>query len=358
MRQVVQHFPLLARHRPACLPLPARIRNLTGLAEQAEATRDQGTASAVLNQAALLASDTGAAEYAQRLCRDQAHIFLASGPLDGPTAIRALEPIINLGRLHTRAGAPDEARSNLAHLAEAIRTRTEATIHGVTISSRLVVDDLGRQEVLAWLWRVTLADGTRTLTTQGRWQEALEHVRAHRGIGNRMLDGRQVAVAAHLMLQDQQAATALVAATQAGEPWENDVTALLAATCRQATVGHLSEPTVQHLVHLGSREHEPGRTVFATRLALAAHAQLRAHPVTAVAAQHLQALIRRRVLAAADGYAAWDALAHLPVTGPETSALRELVDLCALGRGLPTEHRVVLDTATAIAADTIRASLR
>lgn len=358
MRQVVQYFPLLARHRPACLPLPARIRNLTSLAERAEATKDQGTASAVLNQAALLASDIGAAEYAQRLCRDQAHIFLASGPLDGPTAIRALEPIINLGRLRTRAGAPDEARSNLAHLAEAIRTRAEATVHGVTIPSPLVADDLGRQEVLAWLWRVTLADGTRTLTTQGRWQEALEHVRAHRGIGSRMLDGRQVAVAAHLMSQDHQAAVALVAATEAGEQWESDVTDLLAATCQQAMVGPLPEGAVEHLVHLGSREHLPGRTVFATRLALAVHAQLRSHEQTAAAAQQLQAFIERRVLDAADGYAARDALQHLPVAGPETRALRELMDLCALGRGLPTEHHVVLDTATAMAADTIRASLR
>lgn len=357
MRQVVQHLPLLARHRPACPPLPARVRSLTDLAEQAEAAKDQGTASAVLNQAALLASDVGAAEYAQHLCRAQAQIFLAAGHLDGPTAIRALEPVINLGRLRTRAGEPDEARSHLAHLVEAIRTRAEVTVHGVRIPAALVADDTGRQEVLVWLWRVTLADGTRSLTTQGRWQEALAYVRAHRGIGIRMLDGRQVAVAAHLMLRDHQAATAMVATTQPGEPWEKDITDLLAATCRQATVGRLAAPTVQQLVRLGSREHKPGRTVFATRLALAGHALLHAHPETAAAARQLQALIEQRALDAEDGYAARDALTSLRATSPKTAALRVLVEACALGRGLSVEHRAALNSATTKAVQTIRASL-
>jgi hypothetical protein len=251
MRQVAQHFPLLARHRPACPPLPTRIRGLTRLAEQAEATGDQGQASAVLNQAALLASDVGADAYAEHLCHQQAKTFLAARPLDGPTAIRALESVINLGRLRTRAGAPDEARTGLAHLAAAIRNRAEAAVHEVTIPVGLITDEAGHREVLAWLWRVTLADGTRTLTTQGRWQEALDHVRTHRGIGHRMLDGRQVAVVAHLMVNDPHTATALVTATQPGEPWENDVTDLLATTCQQAALDRLPEDAVQRLVHPG-----------------------------------------------------------------------------------------------------------
>jgi hypothetical protein len=357
MRQVAQHFPLLARHRPACLPLPARIRHLTSLAEQAEATRDQGTASAVLNQAALLASDVGADDYAERLCHAQAHTFLTAGPLDGPTAVRALEPVINLGRLRTRAGAPDEARTALSHLTTAIRTRAHVTVHYVSIPAALLAADDSAQHVLSWLWRVTLADGTRAFTTQGRWQEALDHVRTHRGVGERMLDGRQVAVIANLMLHDRQTASAMVTATAPGEPWENDVTTLLATICQPTADVPLAEHTVQQLVHLGNREHGQGRIVFATRLALVAHAHLRTHPHTAAAAQHLQTLIERRILDAADGYAARDALTHLPATSPDTGALRDLVDLCALGRGLPPEHRAALDTATAVALDVVRATL-
>lgn len=357
MRQVAQHFPLLARHRPACLPLPARTRHLTSLAEQAEATRDQGTASAVLNQAALLASDVGADDYAEHLCRAQAHTFLTAGPFDGPTAVRALEPVVNLGRLRTRAGAPDETRAALSNLTTAIRTRAHATVHEVSIPAALLAAEDSTRHVLSWLWRVTLADGTRTFTIQGRWQEALDHVRKHRGIGDRMLDGRQVAVIAHLMLHDHQTASAMVTATAPGEPWEDDVTGLLATVCQPTADVPLPEHTVQHLVHLGSREHGPGSTVFATRLALAAHAHLRTHPRTAAAAQQLQTLIERRILDAADGYAARDALTHLPAASADTGALRDLVDLCALGRGLPPEHRAALDTATTVALDVIRATL-
>lgn len=61
-----QRFPLVARFRPACLPLPQRIRALVDLADTAVRKADQGLASAVYNQAALIASDPGLPDLAHK----------------------------------------------------------------------------------------------------------------------------------------------------------------------------------------------------------------------------------------------------------------------------------------------------
>ncbi len=57
--RTAQRFPLVARFRPACLPLPQRVHALAELADTAVKRTDQGLASAVYNQAALIASDLG-----------------------------------------------------------------------------------------------------------------------------------------------------------------------------------------------------------------------------------------------------------------------------------------------------------
>ncbi|RMI45218.1 hypothetical protein EBN88_03520 [Streptomyces triticirhizae] len=68
------------------------------------------------------------------------------------------------------------------------------------------------------MWRVLLADGTRALTTQGHWAEALPHVEAHQGIGTRTIDDRQVAVLAALTGQDTGTAARLLAETVPATP--------------------------------------------------------------------------------------------------------------------------------------------
>ncbi|MBT2369318.1 hypothetical protein J7E88_29445 [Streptomyces sp. ISL-10] len=87
-------------------------------------------------------------------------------------------------------------------LFDAVTTRSPAQVEDIAIPAILVADADDRQVVRTWLWSVLLADGTRALTTAGRWTEALAHVEAHRGIGQRMLDGRQVAVLAALATGD------------------------------------------------------------------------------------------------------------------------------------------------------------
>lgn len=90
------------------------------------------------------------------------------------------------------AQGTDDGRQRLFTLYEAVSMGTAAQLDDVALPARFFATPEDRHEVRAWLWRVLLADGTRTFTTKGRCDEALAHIKQHRGIGKRMLDGRQV----------------------------------------------------------------------------------------------------------------------------------------------------------------------
>ncbi|MCX5258630.1 hypothetical protein OOK27_31635 [Streptomyces canus] len=357
---LARRFPLIARPRPACLPLPQRVRALAELADSAAKTGDASIASTVYNQAALIASDTGVPDMAHTLCHQHAAAYLDAAPLPGKAAIRALEPIINLARLAIRAGQYDDARRTLLQLFDAVSTNTPTTLfEDVAVPSGLTSTARDRQEVRAWLWRVLLADGTRALTTAGRWTEALAHVEAHHGIGQRMLDGRQVAVLAALTVGDTVRANSVLADTKPGEPWEVAVTDCLSIVCHR-TAGRPWQQTLQNLVtkHLGALDGDD-LTVFNTRLGLATLDlfTLPEGPEGRLAVEELH----RRAIKTSDGYAAREILAHplcaALATGREAQECRTLLTACALGAGtIPDELRDQLDHAVRTSDHTIRES--
>ncbi|MEU1286100.1 hypothetical protein [Kitasatospora sp. NPDC005856] len=324
---IAQRFPLVARHRPACLPLDARVGRLSELADTASRQNNPGLASTVFNQAALLASDLALPDYARELCHRHAALHLTRGPLPATSAIRGLEPIVNLARLHIRAGHHQRGHQLLLNLYRAVITSTEATLDGVTVPAHLTETSEQRAEVVAWLWRVVIADGTRALTTAGRWTDALHHIEAHHGIGQRILDGRQVAILAAATTGNLPGALALLAATDPGEPWENAVTTVLTALCRPGD-RHASETAIGHCLAFEPGE---GMTVFTTRIALSA---LDADP-DAPAAQSLIEQLTARTGDSADGYALRDLLAHRGVRdrleASRTSAFELALATCALG---------------------------
>ncbi|MFI6434451.1 hypothetical protein [Streptomyces sp. NPDC050759] len=358
---LARRFPLIARPRPACLPLPQRVRALAELADSAAKTGDPSMASTVYNQAALIASDTGVRDMAHTLCHQHAAAYLDAAPLPGKAAIRALEPIINLARLAIRAGQYDDGRRTLLQLFDAISTNAPTTLfEDVAVPSGLTSTARDRQEVRAWLWRVLLADGTRALTTAGRWTEALAHVEAHHGVGQRMLDGRQVAVLAALTVGDTVRANSLLADTKPGEPWEVAVTDCLSIVCHR-TAGLPWQHTLQNLVtkHLGALDGDD-MTVFNTRLGLATLDlfTLPEGPEARLAVEELH----RRAIKTSDGYAAREILAHplcaALATDREAQECRTLLTSCALGAGtIPEELRDQLDQAVRTSDHTIRESV-
>ncbi|MFE2726340.1 hypothetical protein [Kitasatospora sp. NPDC059327] len=328
---VARRFPLVARIRPACLPLDARVGRLCELADTASRQADPGLASTVFNQAALLASDLAMPDYARTLCRRHADLYLPRCPLPAMSAVRGLEPVVNLARLHIRAGRHQRGHRLLLDLHRAVTTATEAVLDGITVPAELTETDQQRAEVRAWLWRVVLADATRALTSAGRWSEALRHIEEHRGIGLRILDGRQVAVLAHATTGDLPAALALLEDTEPGDPWEDAVTAVLIALCRPGD-RRTGDHAVEHCLAL---EPDEGLTVFTTRLALTAIDT--AGPDTP-AARNLLAQLTSRTGESGDGYALRDLLTHEAARSRlrpgRRAALERALAACALDRGV------------------------
>ncbi|WP_329600179.1 hypothetical protein OIE43_44370 [Streptomyces pseudovenezuelae] len=358
---LARRFPLIARPRPACHPLPQRVRALAELADSAARTGDASMASTVYNQAALIASDTGVPAMARTLCHQHAAAYLHAAPLPGKAAIRALEPLINLARLAIRAGQYDDGRRTLLQLFDAVSTNTPITLfEDVAVPSGLTSTADDRQEVRAWLWRVLLADGTRALTTAGRWAEALTHVEAHHGVGQRMLDGRQVAVLAALTAGDTVRANSLLADTKPGESWEGAVTDCLSTVCHR-TAGLPWQQTLQNLVtkHLGALDAD-NLTVFHTQLGLATLDLFTWHEEPE--ARAVVEKLHRRTIKTSDGYAAREILAHplwaTLATDREAQKCRLLLTSCALGAGtIPDEVRDQLDHAVRTSDHTIRDSV-
>ncbi|AJC55021.1 hypothetical protein [Streptomyces sp. 769] len=356
---IAQRFPLISRFRPACLPLPRRVHALVELADTAAAKADQGLASAVYNQAALLASDLGLPDLARKMCHQHAAAYLHAAPLAGMAAIRALEPVVNLARLQIRAGNTDDGHHRLLRLYEAVSTATCAQFEGIYVPADLTANDTDRHEVRAWLWRVILADGTRTLTTAGRWADAFTHIQEHQGIGQRMLDGRQVAVLATLGHNPADAVD-LVAETAPGEPWEEAVTTCLHVVCRRALhqpADDLLTALVDNYIH---RRPDHGTTVFDTRLGLTILDFLdQSH---GSAARRMTEELHHRTLAATDGYAARECLADPRftdlVTPGQAKAIHELDRACALGNGdLPRPRAARLTKALWLSDEVIRESV-
>ena len=230
---VARRFPLVPRPRPACSSLAARVERICDLARTAARSSDLATASAACNQAALVASDCGLPDLARQWCQRHAFAYLRARPLDARAARYALEPLVNLARLHIRDGNGDTAFHLLDTLYEAITSRTDTAIDGILLpASDLTRSSEDHRDLRRWLWTVHLSDSPRALISAGRWQDALAHLQRHHGIGQRMLDGRQVAVIAQSTAGNTDGALKLLEETAPGEPWEQAVTACLTVLCR------------------------------------------------------------------------------------------------------------------------------
>jgi len=347
-----RRFPLVARTRPACLPLAGRVAALCARAREAQHTSDLTEAAAVHNQAALIASDCGMPDLARQWCHQQVSVYLRARPLGVQVARLALEPITNLARLYIREGQGERAFDLMDALFTAVSTRSDTVVDGITIPADLTDSRDTHRQIRAWLWAVLLATGGRALAAAGRWTKARARLEIYRGIGRRMLDGRQVAVIAHAVSGDTNGALALLADTTQGEPWENAVTACLTIQCHEG-------PDIPDLdAHLAQYRRldpsAPGLTVFHTRLGLSFIDSL--GTVDEPRARRIATDLIDHALATRDGYAARDVLTHhgcrelLPDN--HTRELTAIVDACALDCGaLPDALLADLTTALADVED-------
>jgi hypothetical protein len=344
---IARCFPLVARTRPACTPLAERVADLRERARTAERKEDRGEATAVLNLAALLASDLGMAQTARDWCHRHVAAYLQTHRLGPDGARYVLEPLINLARLHIRSGDGERAAQLVGELYSAVANRTDAVIDGIALpAAALDLAPDGHREIRRWLWAVMLATTARALATVGNWSGARAALAQSKGIGNRMLDGRQIAVLERADAGDTDGALALVHTTESGEPWERAVTLCLNVLCSDATDAREARELLETYRALPTKS--PGLAVFHTRLGLAVIDTL-GGPQSPACRQGAKALIGN-VINGVDGYAARDLLAH-PVyqdlmTTHEARQLADRVGACALGAGaMPAELHAHLSAA-------------
>ncbi|MCZ0981838.1 hypothetical protein O1L60_30990 [Streptomyces diastatochromogenes] len=209
----------------------------------------------------------------------------------------------------------------------------ETTIDGRPLAlAELAATADDHKQVVRWLWTVLLADGTRALTSAGRWQEALHRVEQHKGIGSRLLDGRQVAVLACLDAGHPDQALHTLATTQPAEPWEEDVASCLTVLClaqnRQPT-----EAATKQMIHRYLSGHVgPGLAVFRSRWGLTV--------MDLATNSGIENIVQRLVKDAAtdaDGYAAHELLQHPKAEQIFTVEARNDLLATAVAAGLRTE---------------------
>jgi hypothetical protein len=328
-------FPLVPRPKPVCRSLEERINRVQNQAQLAsQQTPDSLVRAAEAhNLAALIASDCGLPDLARDLCRRQFTVFLNAGPYDVDIAKLALQPLINLGRLHIRDGNGNAAYQLFRGLFDAVASRAATVVD----EQHLDVADLvhagdDHRQLLQWMWSIVLNDGTRALTRAGRWAEAYEHARHHKGIGERLLDGRQVAILAQCAAGNHEAALATLRAIASSAPWEETVAACLRVLCLQAAE-RPTEAAIHTMVerYLDLSVPNDG-AVFQTRLGLCiTDLTAGGYRLKEVTKRLMQAVVE-----SADAYAAYEVLTH-PTCGvqmkpDDIGALSVTVQAAGFGR--------------------------
>ncbi|MEU7002667.1 hypothetical protein [Nonomuraea sp. NPDC046570] len=313
---------------------------LCALAESADRQGDQASASAVFNQAALLVSDVGLPDLARQICRRHATTYLRAHPLGAQVARLGLEPLVNLARLQIRNNEGDTAFQLLDRFYEAITAQMDTVIDGVPVpGATLTTTTEDHRELCQWLWTVVLADGARALISSGRWQDAQGHLRRHNGIGQRLLDGRQVAVLAHCIGGETTSALALLEESTLSEPWEQAVAACLTVLCLRSGGRPADTAAATMCERYQALAPSPGLPVFRARLGLTViDLASSIGQIDTRAATHLV----HEAIENADGYVARDILAHngcrAALTDEEERALTLAVQSAGLGLGSLPAH--------------------
>ncbi|WP_344917346.1 hypothetical protein [Streptosporangium oxazolinicum] len=288
------------------------MEEVTALARAAAnpATADDrlALAATAANKAALIASDCGLPGLARSLCHQQLTAHLCAQSMGAQAARRALEPVVNLARLKIRSGDGEGAYQLLDALYRAACSRSQVVIDGRTISFRtLTATDDDHQTVCQWLWSILLGDGTRALAGAGRWEQALAHVEQHHGVGQRLLDGRQVAILARCLGGDVTTALAMIEGSTVPEPWEQAVAACLSVACLRAGGWSTTTAVAAMVEHYLALEPTPDLLAWRTRLGVTVLDL--AGNIEQLAA-HAAARLVNEAVAGGDGYAAREVLFH------------------------------------------------
>lgn len=350
-----RRLPLLPRPKPPCRPLAERLGRVARLAGQNETEGDALVrAASACNLAALIASDCAMPGLASDLCWQQFDAYTEAGPHGETVAKLALQPLINLARLRIRDGDADGGYQIIETLYNAARfSHGESVIDDRPVSIPALVSGSTREAIARWLWAVLLSDGLRALCRAARWTDALRHAQAHDGVGQRLLDGRQIAILAHSADGRRAEAEHLIRETKDLEPWERMVALCLQCIVRAADATEPAAASGKTAdAYLGFND--PDHAMFSVCLGLTA-AELPMRPDDRSAVMNKVTSIALR---AQDAYIAREIL-RSPVTSPAATEtmdeLRGMVDRSVLGRPLSAGQEQQLTESVRAAAKVLRA---
>lgn len=342
--KIAGRFPLLPRSRPPGRRLPRRVNEIGELAQSARRERNETRATRVseaLNKAALIASDCGLADLARDLCWRQFDIFHTAAPLTGQAAKMALQPLVNLGRLATRGGDGVRAYAIFHSIYDAVTNQITRNIDGREIDfCNFVAGSEQHQELRRFAWAVLLADGTRALTQAGRWADAVQHLQRYRGIGKRLLDGRQAAILSRAIDGDNAAAIDMIKDSATPEPWERAVSTCLHTLCLRLgnnSANAEAEAMVSAYLQL---ENRPEHQVFRTRLGLCVIDL--SVGVDRAAVPRVVERVNQEAVATVDAHLARDVLVHelcrSALSEHDWDTLVEIVESSGLRSGTMPSH--------------------
>lgn len=354
-----RRFPLVPRPRTACRPLTQRIDRVARLAGQAGcATSDTLLyAAEACNLAALIASDCAMPSLAHDLCWRQFDIFATAGPYSEITAKLALQPLVNLARLRIRDGDGDGGYQLLESLYDGAQaSRTQAAVDGRVVNlASLIAPGDHHKAIVQWLWTVLLNDGLRALCRAGHWTAALHQAQRHNGIGQRPLDGRQIAVLAHSASGQHDEAEQILQQTTAAEPWEYAVAACLRFVIRTAA-DTASAAEATQMINACLAIDGSDQAMFAARLGLTVAELAAGHDRQHAVMGKVEQLATRT----ADAYVAQEVLsspAATHVTHEAQAWLRSTVHQASLGHPPRSAQLHQLMNSVASATTTLSASL-
>jgi hypothetical protein len=360
----VRRFPLLGRPRPACPALAERVQEVADTAHAAgkDGVDRLAEGAHALNKAALIASDCGLPDVARALCWKHIDLYrTADCPLTVLQARYMLEPVLNLARLQIRASDGDQALQLLTAMFQAVRSNTDLVVDGHTLP---LTDLTGtRQEhhkLHEWVWLHLIGDGIRALALAGRWDDAVTHAHAHRGVGLHLMEGRQATIAASCVNGDLTAARAALEESTPEHPWELQVASCLKVMCTDPESPSAYHNVTAMIEQFVEQQPLPGYAFFRAQLGLTVTTL--ASSTDSNAASRVFAQVTDEVIKSGDGYAAREVLRYpgtqASATGEQHAALTDLLDASGLGSGtLPESLRRSLFDSTQAAAQALSVSL-
>jgi len=346
LRILSQRFPLLPRPKPPCGSLAARLDRLRQKAAAAGEHDDNALlhAAEALNLAALIASDCAMPTLARDLCWRQIYLFATGpGPYEPATAKLALQPLINLARLHARDGNPNTAYHLHEALLRAARSRGDLHIDGHLVPlSTLIADSDHHAEIIQWLWTVLLSSGLHALCAAGRWSDAHQHAAHHNGIGQRLLDGRQIAIIDHAITGRHADAEDLLDGSETAEEWEHGIATSIRVLTRILAGHNVERLAATMTAAYLALNPDPRTTTFRLRLGLTVadlvHTSHQTPPPIALEEQLLDD-------ACHDAYLARDLLAaqsHVSLPTAVRRQAHDAVHRASLGTPLPAADLATL----------------